>query len=150
MSGWWKNALLKLFDEPEAFDIIYENKFLWVINDKFPKAKFHALIVPKIKLVRGIADLRREHIPLLMEMVTAATNLTKLPCLIGFHRHPSLNQLHLHVVSTDLSKAKTSKHRESFKPENMVSVEEVVESVEKLGKIGEMEKSGGAELSSRK
>lgn len=116
----WKSALLQLFTDPSAFSIVQETEYVWVIKDKYPKARLHYLVIPKTKLPRGILDLGPEHRPLLEHMRDIAASY--VGCRSGFHRVPSLLQLHLHVFSPDLSLCKTKKHRESFLPENMVDI----------------------------
>ena len=37
---YWKNTLLDLFTEKRTeFNIIYEDEWVWVIDDKYPKSK---------------------------------------------------------------------------------------------------------------
>ncbi len=112
-----------LFEDPASFDIVKETDLVWVIKDKFPKARTHLLVIPKVRLLNGIADLRPEHAPLLRHMREVAAEYDG--CIIGFHKEPSMRQLHLHIVSSDLSLCKTKKHRESFRPENMVRLEDL-------------------------
>lgn len=116
----WKRALLQLFTSPDSFKIVKETPLVWVIEDKYPKARVHLLIIPKTKLLRGVPDLLPEHRPLLEHMAEIAASYAG--CSAGFHRQPSLLQLHLHVFSPDLSGCKTKKHRESFRAENLVTI----------------------------
>lgn len=123
MSTYWKASLLDLFNESSRskFTIVKETDLVWVIRDKFPKAKEHYLIVPKVKIVHGIPDLRSHHLPLLQHMKEISALYPGY--IVGFHRVPSLFQLHLHVLSPDLSLCKTKKHRDSFQAENMVTLD---------------------------
>lgn len=124
--SYWKNSLMDLFNDTlrSKFIIIKETDLVWVIRDKFPKAKEHYLIVPKIKIVHGIPDLRREHIPILQHMQEIVETFPGY--VVGFHRVPSLFQLHLHVLSPDLSLCKTKKHKDSFQMENMITLEAAI------------------------
>ena len=97
---------------------------MWVIEDKYPKARVHLLVIPKIMLPRGVQDLLPEHQPLLEHMQAIAASYKG--CNAGFHSKPSLLQLHLHIFSPDLSGCKTKKHRESFRAENLVTIESLI------------------------
>ena len=48
-----------------------------VIQDKYPKAKYHFLILPKndTNNLRGVESLKRDHIEMLKKMVTISENL---------------------------------------------------------------------------
>lgn len=82
-----KEVLLPYCFEPEKFEeVIYHNNEIVIIRDKFPKARFHWLIMPKGISLRmtnrsraGVhvqhSDLRRSHLPLLHAMAQAAVQL---------------------------------------------------------------------------
>ena len=129
---YWKNTLLDLFTEKRTeFNIIYEDEWVWVIDDKYPKSILHWLVIPKIKLIHGLDDLTHEHLPLLIHMKNVVTELiatatARHEFLVGFHKEPSLYQLHLHVLTSDLSKAKTARHRFTFSKEFLIPLETVI------------------------
>lgn len=106
----------------------------------------HFLIIPKISIKRGVEDLKPTHRDLLKHMKRVAKSImTKmfgqtfidkdLEYLVGFHAIPSLYQLHLHVLTTDLSGIKTKKHRNSFSKEFMLSIDDVLSELDKFGKV---------------
>jgi aprataxin len=130
----YKKALLEIFRDSSKFDVQYEDENFWIINDKYPKAKYHFLLVPKEEIVYGIKSLTPDHIPMLEEMEAfaeafisdAIDDPDRPQFIIGFHREPSLWQLHLHIISSDLSKAKTSTIRNKFKPPSLITIGETI------------------------
>ncbi|KAH7924591.1 HIT-like protein [Leucogyrophana mollusca] len=111
------------------------------IFDAFPKSIFHFLVLPRIKAPWTIFDLAGLHSllkcdkirakELLVNMKEEADNLQKTiedemqkrygfkwELWIGFHAVPSMEHLHLHVLSNDLCspKMKLKKHYNSFHP----------------------------------
>ncbi|XP_022215928.2 aprataxin-like protein [Drosophila obscura] len=77
-----------------------------VIADKYPKAQHHYLVLPKSE-ISSIFELTREHLPLLEELHLLASNIVEVRGLqwadfkVGFHAEPSMERLHLHVISQD-------------------------------------------------
>ncbi|THU86401.1 HIT-like protein [Dendrothele bispora CBS 962.96] len=113
------------------------------IYDAYPKAKFHFLILPRVKpqselslkdldslksLLAGdktrakqvIEALNEDAMILRKEIEDEMMKLYgfKWSIYIGFHGAPSMHHLHLHVLSSDLcsSKLKNKKHFNSFHP----------------------------------
>ena len=68
---------------------IYDNCV--VINDAFPKARCHALVIARQEGLDGPADLRPEHLPLLRSMQVMLQTI----CII--QRNTLLNIALLHV-----------------------------------------------------
>lgn len=127
-SKFWKNKLLNIFVDPTEFDILFETPEVWIIADKYPKAKVHLLMIPKIRLVHGVDDLTPVHIPLLRKMAEIAERMVAdLPgrFLVGFHKKPSMFQLHLHLISDDLAYAKPA-HRAKFSPDGMITIDQII------------------------
>ena len=124
----WKKALLEIFDDTSKFKIIHETEQVWIIEDKYPKGKTHHLMIPKIKLIKGLAELNKSHVPLLKHMNDLLTErgYDEKTYLIGFHPKPSLWQLHLHMVTRDLSGVTRKAHREQFKEKNMVKLPDAI------------------------
>lgn len=79
-----------------------------VIYDKMPKARRHMLVLP-LREIDSPQTLKRFHLPVLRALhATALKTVAMLqaedPSLtfrIGYHAIPTLQQLHLHVVSED-------------------------------------------------
>lgn len=133
----WKNALLELFTEPEKFTIVDQTSDFWVIQDKYPKAQIHLLVVPKVKIIKGVTSLDRSHLPLVNAMsdYLVRTGYDGPNFLVGFHALPSLFQLHLHIVSRDLRGCKHKKHRNSFTPDFMLNLEQVMQALTDKGQV---------------
>lgn len=87
---------------------------LIAVLDKFPKARFHGLVIARDQRLQGPLDLTANDIPLLLEMQEyaekwAAEEHEKVlltegahpleRIVFGFHSVPSMKQLHLHVIS---------------------------------------------------
>lgn len=53
-------------DEPDVF---YEDDKVVVIYDRFPKAMYHLLILPRDTSLLYLSSLSREHIPLIQHMM---------------------------------------------------------------------------------
>ncbi|KAF8902081.1 HIT-like domain-containing protein [Gymnopilus junonius] len=112
------------------------------IFDAYPKSIFHFLILPRIKeprlnatvlsnlksLINGDKGLAKEVISSLDEEAKTVKKEIQEEMLerygfkwdvwIGFHGAPSMDHLHLHVISADLisEKLKNKKHYNSFHP----------------------------------
>ena len=56
---------------------------------------------------------------------------------IGFHAIPSMNQVHLHVISDDFDsdKLKNKKHWNSFTTEFFIKVPDYIRNIEEHGKV---------------
>ena len=130
---------MNIFEDTSLFDVVEEDSKVWVIKDKYPKGLVHLLVVPKIKIVHGVDDLRADHIELIehmkmiVEKILTRNSSTKF--LVGFHAIPSLWQLHLHIVSRDLSGVKTKKHRNSFTESFMLTPDYVLDKLRTVGHI---------------
>ena len=67
-----------------------------VIKDKFPKAKHHFLVIPKILSLENPFSLTKNNIALVKEMNLLARNAIELVgekienFMIGFHAEPSM------------------------------------------------------------
>eukprot|EP00871_Galdieria_phlegrea_P005375 jgi/Galph1/5839/GphlegSOOS_G4506.1 len=95
----------KQYFSPSASDIVYEDSQVVAFKDKKPKASRHYLIVPKI-MIRGVEELRREHVPLLDHMIQVGhrildtRNMLPHEYRMGFHIKPfrSVAYLHMHCL----------------------------------------------------
>lgn len=98
-----------------------------VIYDGYPKAKVHLLLLPKPGFLSasGVAELRRDaHGERLARLHVEARRIEAklqqdtpgLRLRLGYHSVPSLQPLHLHIVSQDFHSPalKTKKHWNSF------------------------------------
>lgn len=134
----WANGLIKTLKDPSNH--IISSNLAVVISDKYPKAKHHYLVLPledipsifnvskigikTIILIKlfSLFQLNRKHLPLLEELYLLALNVIEVKSenaenfKIGFHNQPSMQRLHLHVISKDFISdcLKTKKHWNSF------------------------------------
>ncbi|XP_011188972.2 aprataxin-like protein [Zeugodacus cucurbitae] len=115
----WAAGLLATINDPK--NIIISSNDAVVIHDKYPKAQHHYLVLPKAD-IPDIFHLNQSHLPLLEELFLLAQNVIEVKrCQlddfkIGFHAQPSMQRLHLHVISKDFVSdcLKTKKHWTSF------------------------------------
>ncbi|KAK9838363.1 hypothetical protein WJX81_007271 [Elliptochloris bilobata] len=126
-TGGWSQSLrdIALHPERHAAVVLAQDAACVLIRDKYPKARRHALVLPRITGLDSAADLTRAHLPLLARMQAkadawVAEQRSSDPTLpnfaVGFHSVPSMAHLHLHVISTDYDSAclKTKRHWNSF------------------------------------
>lgn len=111
----WSLGLLESMKDPK--NIIEQTENVVVIRDKYPKAKFHYLVLP-VSDIKSIYKLDKSHISMLEEFGEIFRKLSKenpqLRC--GFHAVPSMQRLHMHIISNDMvsSCLKTKVHWNSF------------------------------------
>lgn len=116
-TGHWSMGLLSSLEDPDLF--VSSDDLVTVIRDKYPKAEFHYLIIPK-ENISSLKVVTKKHLPLLQHMEVVAKKLTQEQKLkvfkIGYHAEPSMVRLHLHVISNDMNSTclKTKKHWNSF------------------------------------
>lgn len=75
--GHWALGLIDSMKDPEL--IVQDDDKVVVIKDKFPKAEFHFLILPKAE-ISGILSLRKEHEELLKHMEDVGKLITDKHC----------------------------------------------------------------------
>jgi len=133
------DGLLRKQKDPENMcasgELIKLSEKCFAIYDLYPKAKFHALVLPRSDKMRHPFDFFKqqdvggmtlsERSSIAMEMYSVALDILKneqnrLPrgtkFKIGFHLKPSMEPAHLHVISQDFDSArmKTKIHWHSF------------------------------------
>nr|XP_039257131.1 aprataxin-like isoform X1 [Styela clava] len=140
----WSQGLKGSMDDP-SLRVSKDDKVV-VIKDKYPKAKYHWLVMP-IENIISCAHLRSEHLPLLKHMVkvgeqTIEDNISendkpKTEFRYGYHAVHSMSHLHMHVISQDFDSdaLKTKKHWNSFTTEYFVDAEDIINEIEKDGKV---------------
>jgi hypothetical protein len=108
----WKDSLARYVDSQNTYPQIsvfqyFQDEEFTVIYDGYPKAEYHLLLLPNdLQTFRNFSanDLNSSHRELLCRMRDRAhwiiyqlgQPLEHLK--IGFHRIPSLNHLHLHII----------------------------------------------------
>lgn len=143
----WAQALHEIALKPERHEktVLECSDSVVVLPDLYPKAKKHVLVVARLDGLDSLADVRKEHIPLLRHIHSvgekwATSFLQEDPSMIfrlGYHSVPSMRQLHLHVISLDFDSQhmKNKKHWNSFTTKFFRDSVEVLEEVEKVGKV---------------
>ncbi|XP_051154793.1 aprataxin isoform X2 [Leptopilina boulardi] len=113
----WSHGMLNSMNDPVLK--VLEDDLIVVIKDKYPKAKFHYLVIPK-EDIKSIIHVKKENLNLLQHMEEVGQNISKKhndsEFIIGYHAIPSMQRLHLHVISTDFNNSclKTKQHWNSF------------------------------------
>ena len=140
-TGFFLDGLLQKQRDPERFcskeELLTINDACFAIKDKFPKAKFHALVLPRSPKFKHPFDLFKEgggefggnnndERQIVWDgMVRVALDIVKdqlqnLPpgtkFRVGFHLKPSMEPAHLHVISQDFvsEKLTTKQHWHTF------------------------------------
>ena len=125
----WSYALRRLalpaHEDPDRKATVLEVAENYVIaTDAYPKSDIHLLGIVTDHQIDGPWRVRKSHTALLRSMKasleTHATRLAQekgIPSYsirYGFHRVPSMCQLHIHAISDDMSRVKNAKHYLSF------------------------------------
>ncbi|GFQ03513.1 transcription factor bhlh140 [Phtheirospermum japonicum] len=145
--GSWAQALYNVAMHPEKHKNVVLDMLddIIVINDAYPKAQRHVLVLARADGIDSIADIRREHVSLLKKMHDVGLNWVEkffnedksLLFRLGYHSVPSMRQLHLHVISQDFdsSHLKNKKHWNSFNTPFFLDSVDVIKEVEDAGKV---------------
>lgn len=152
--GHWSHGLLQSMRDPEV--IVQSDEKVVMIRDKYPKARHHYLIMPEEE-IPSLKHLRPSHIPLLQHMLSTARDYVsqldepKPEFRYGFHAIPSMQRLHMHVISTDMDSVclKHKKHWNSFTTEFFMDAESIVTSLEETGRVKLLDKAVCDELMKR-
>ncbi|XP_009376416.2 transcription factor bHLH140 [Pyrus x bretschneideri] len=144
--GSWAQALYNTAMHPEKHkDAVLEiSDDVVVLNDLYPKAKRHVLVVARCEGLDRLSDVHKEHLPLLRTMHEVGLKWVEkflhddssLVFRLGYHLDPSMRQLHLHVISQDFDSTylKNKKHWNSFNTAFFRDSMDVVEEVSSDGK----------------
>ncbi|CAM9474104.1 unnamed protein product [Discosporangium mesarthrocarpum] len=149
--GSWRDALHQytaLEARPNSLQdrVFFETNSCVIIYDGYPKARRHLLLVLKKQVMdlKGPSDLRREHLPILREQHTLAMSVAEslqaeagVPMRCGYHALPSLEPLHLHIISEDLESPflKKKAHWNSFSTDFFLKSSWVEEKLEQEGQL---------------
>ncbi|NXS51855.1 APTX protein, partial [Brachypteracias leptosomus] len=149
-SGHWSQGLKSSMQDPKMQ--VYKDEKTVVIKDKYPKARYHWLILPWDP-ISSLKSVTRDHLELLEHMHAVGKKLIdqcsareSLEFRLGYHAIPSMSQLHLHVISQDFDSPalKTKKHWNSFTTDYFLNSQDVIEMVRCKGKV--IMKDGVSEL----
>ncbi|KAL5004533.1 hypothetical protein ScPMuIL_017989 [Solemya velum] len=137
--GHWSQGLKSSMDDPELR--IDADEKIVIIKDKYPKAKFHFLLLPKIS-IPNLKSLTKEHVELLQHIEKKGKALAKksdpnLEFRFGYHAVPSMSLLHMHVISQDFDSPclKNKKHWNSFTTEYFVDSSDIIKQLQERGRV---------------
>ena len=141
----WSLGLLASMDDPEL--LVRSDDKIIAIKDKFPKAKYHFLVMPKEE-ISSLRSLNRSHVGLLRDMLKCGEHIAaeaagkadgtaKVTFRYGFHAVPSMARLHMHAISQDFDSPclKNKKHWNSFTTEFFIYAVDVIEMLGSDGKV---------------
>ncbi|XP_061492117.1 aprataxin isoform X2 [Rhineura floridana] len=138
---YWAHGLKASMQNPDMQ--VYKDEKAVVIKDKYPKARYHWLVLPW-KSISTLSRVTQEHVELLEymhamgeKMVQQCPEKDTLRFRLGYHAIPSMSQLHLHVISQDFDSKwfKTKKHWNSFTTQYFIDSKDVIVMVKKKGRV---------------
>ncbi|QRW26936.1 scavenger mRNA-decapping enzyme DcpS [Rhizoctonia solani] len=119
-----RNYVLSKPEDLGSDILLSESERCITIFDKFPKAMFHFLILPKLDktVTAGVTtnlSTDAEAAKLMIEDEMTKQHGFQWDVFIGFHAVPSMDHVHLHVISSDLCSPglKKKQHYNSFRPD---------------------------------
>ncbi|BFZ06136.1 hypothetical protein BsWGS_09174 [Bradybaena similaris] len=117
-SGHWSQGLLAAMNNPWS-TVVSDDKLV-VIKDKYPKAMYHFLVMPR-RNIPSLKHVTKTDLDLLRHMQKQGEEVAEkankeLQFRFGYHVVPSMSHLHMHVISQDFNSPflKTKKHWNSF------------------------------------
>ncbi|XP_053606621.1 aprataxin [Plodia interpunctella] len=134
----WSLGLLGSMEDPES--IVKKTDRVVAIRDKYPKAKIHYLILP-FEDINSIHKLNDTHVGLLEEFGKLYQELKEehmdSSLRAGFHAVPSMQRLHMHVISTDMVSPclKTKVHWNSFTTNFFIPYQDALKELKESGSI---------------
>ncbi|KAM7009182.1 aprataxin isoform 2-T2 [Tautogolabrus adspersus] len=148
--GHWSQGLKTTMQDPKMQ--VYKDDKVVVIKDKYPKARYHWLVLPW-QSISSLKVLRGEHTDLLKHMQQVAEQMVQkcphkssLRFRKGYHAIPSMSHVHLHVISQDFDSPclKNKKHWNSFTTDYFIESHDVIQMLETDGRVAV--KEGTSEL----
>jgi aprataxin len=140
-----KFSFLSLKDSmnDKTLQVFKSDRFV-CIRDKYPKARFHMLLIPTIGVqLMKVQDLIKlpDSLDFLKEIKTLAEKIIdehlpsdcKSKAVCGFHAIQSMNPLHMHIITTDFKSdcLKNKKHWNSFNTPYYVKLNDLISNLEK-------------------
>jgi len=145
-SGHFTEILEKALDRWEAGDeglkphVLHSTEEFVTIYDGYPKAAVHLLVLPRLR-VAGLAQVKEVHLPMIRRLAAYVAWIMEIldksgaGWMHGIHAVPSLRQLHVHLLTLDMNTPamKNAKHFNSFRPPFLVSLDEVLSTLQERG-----------------
>jgi diadenosine tetraphosphate (Ap4A) HIT family hydrolase len=104
-----------------------------VIYDRYPKASYHLLLLPMVpfsnrpeEFTKKDLDIIRKFHQIARLIVESLKKNTDLNFLIGYHARPSMEDLHIHIISDDIKK----NHDSFMNPKNFFSIDIIEKELE--------------------
>ncbi|XP_017553051.2 aprataxin isoform X2 [Pygocentrus nattereri] len=147
-AGHWSQGLKVSMQDPKMQ--VYKDEKVVVIKDKYPKARYHWLVLPW-ESISSLKALRADHCELLKHMqkvgdrmIKHCPDAQKLRFRQGYHAIPSMSHIHLHVISQDFDSPclKNKKHWNSFTTDYFIDSQEIIAKLERDGKVSVKEGMG--------
>ncbi|KAK2452284.1 transcription factor bHLH140 [Trifolium repens] len=144
--GSWAQALHQIAMHPEKHkdDLLEISEDIVVLNDMYPKAQKHVLVLARSRGLDCLSDVQEEHLSVLKRMHAVGLKWAEkflsenasLVFRLGYHSAPSMRQLHLHVISQDFESKhlKNKKHWNSFNTTFFRDSVDIIEEVSNHGK----------------
>ncbi|XP_028568170.2 aprataxin isoform X2 [Podarcis muralis] len=138
---YWAQGLKVSMQNPDMQ--VYKDEKAVVIKDKYPKARYHWLVLPW-ESISTLSKVTQEHLELLEHMhglgekvIQQCPEKDRLHFRLGYHAIPSMSQLHLHVISQDFDSTcfKTKKHWNSFTTDYFIDSKDLIAMVKKKGRV---------------
>lgn len=148
--GHWSQGLKTSMQDPKLQ--VYKDDKVVVIKDKYPKARYHWLVLPW-QTISSLKALREEHCDLVKHMqqvaertVQQCPDANSLRFRTGYHAIPSMSHVHLHVISQEFDSPclKNKKHWNSFTTDYFMESQDVIQMLETNGRVNV--KEGTSEL----
>ncbi|XP_040273776.1 aprataxin [Bufo bufo] len=148
--GHWSQGLKVSMQDPDMQ--VFKDDKVVVIKDKYPKARYHWLVLPW-QSISSLKMLQPEHLELLQHMHEVGEKIaqqhsahSKAPFRLGYHVIPSMSHIHLHVISQDFDSPclKNKKHWNSFTTDYFLDSKDVMDMIKLKGKVAV--KDGASEL----
>jgi hypothetical protein len=149
----WKNSLGPYKTNSHDTRWVYAYTPLGpVVYDKYPKSRIHLLFLPydvsyydfnfnTAVVATKPRDFRYYHLPKLYAIHNICKQIAKhletvyrTQFTIGYHLTPTMNDLHIHIISTDYMYIKKNK-QDSFKSNRFITIDEVCYDLENYGII---------------
>lgn len=117
-TGHWSFGLVQAMNGSSVY---LKDDNVTVIKDKYPKARHHYLVIPN-RNISSLKSVTADDLGLLQHMHATGERVAKdekhrgRKFLLGYHARPSMERLHLHVVSDDFVSEwmKSKKHWNSY------------------------------------
>ncbi|KAJ1416243.1 P-loop containing nucleoside triphosphate hydrolase [Sesbania bispinosa] len=144
--GSWAQALHQIAMHPEKHkdDLLEISEDVVVLNDLYPKAQKHVLVLARTEGLDSLANVQNEHLQLLKKMHAVGLKWAEkflqesasLVFRLGYHSVPSMRQLHLHVISQDFDSKhlNNKKHWNSFNSDFFRDSVDVIDEITNHGK----------------